>query len=127
MGKLPAPERIALTADRGGLALAYPNGTEFVLSAEYLRVHAPSADVQGHGGKGGELVSGKRGLTIEAVEPVGLYAVRIVFSDGHRNGLFTWKSFLDLALNHDAKWQAYLERLAAAGLARDPASGAASA
>ena len=120
MSKLPLPERIALSADRRTLGLDYPNGSHFDLSAEYLRTHAPSADVRGHGGTGGQLVAGKRDVTIEAVEPVGNYAVRIVFSDGHRNGLFDRKALLDLALNRDEKWAAYLASLAAAGLGREP-------
>lgn len=119
MSTLPFPERIAVSADRRALALDYPNGSHFDLSAEYLRTHAPSADVRGHGGKGGQLVAGKRDVTIAAVEPVGNYAVRIVFSDGHRNGLFDKKALLDLALNHEAKWDAYLARLEAAGQARE--------
>jgi DUF971 family protein len=117
---LPFPERIAVSADRRSLALDYPNGSRFDLSAEYLRTHAPSADVRGHGGKGGQLVAGKRDVTIGAVEPVGNYAVRIVFSDGHRNGLFDKKALLDLALNHDEKWATYLARLDAAGQSREP-------
>ncbi len=119
MNKLPVPERMALSADRRTLGLDYPNGTHFDLSAEYLRTHAPSADVRGHGGKGGQLVHGKRDVTIVAVEPVGHYAVRIVFSDGHRNGLFDRRALLDLALNHDEKWSAYLAKLETAGLGRD--------
>ncbi len=121
MSRLPAPERIAVSADRRSLTLDYPNGSRFALSAEYLRTHAPSADVRGHGGQGGRLVAGKRGVTIVAVEPVGHYAVRLVFSDGHRNGLYDRRVWLDLALNHETKWADYLSRLAAAGLARDPA------
>lgn len=124
MSKLPLPERIALSADRRTLGLDYPNGSHFDLSAEYLRTHAPSADVRGHGGKGGQLVAGKRDVTIEAVEPVGNYAVRIVFSDGHRNGLFDRKVLLDLALNRDEKWTAYLARLEAARLGREPQAAA---
>jgi DUF971 family protein len=124
VSKLPLPDRIALSADRRTLGLDYPNGSHFDLSAEYLRTHAPSADVRGHGGKGGQLVAGKRDVTIEAVEPVGNYAVRIVFSDGHRNGLFDRKALLDLALNRDEKWTAYLARLEAAGLGREPQAAA---
>ncbi len=124
MSKLPAPERVALSADRRTLGLDYPNGSHFDLPAEYLRTHAPSADVRGHGGKGGQLVAGKRDVTIEAIEPVGNYALRLVFSDGHRNGLFDSKALLDLALNHDAKWAAYLAKLEAAGLGREPRSAA---
>ena len=124
MSKLPLPDRIALSADRRTLGLDYPNGSHFDLSAEYLRTHAPSADVRGHGGKGGQLVAGKRDVTIEAVEPVGNYAVRIVFSDGHRNGLFDRKALLDLALNRDEKWTAYLARLEAAGVGREPQAAA---
>lgn len=123
MSTLPFPERIAVSADRRTLKLDYPNGSHFDLSAEYLRTHAPSADVRGHGGKGGQLVGGKRDVTIAKVEPVGNYAVRIVFSDGHRNGLFDKKALLDLALNHDEKWAGYLARLEVAGLDRQAPAG----
>ncbi|RLA34211.1 MAG: 1-(5-phosphoribosyl)-5-((5-phosphoribosylamino)methylideneamino)imidazole-4-carboxamide isomerase [Gammaproteobacteria bacterium] len=118
MSKLPPPDRIAVTGDHHALRLDYPNGAIFELSAEYLRTHAPSADVRGHGGQGGQLVAGKRDVAIVAVERTGNYAVRIVFSDGHRNGLFTWKDLLDLALNHDEKWAVYLDRLEEAGQGR---------
>jgi len=117
---LPPPERIHLGADRRTLQLRYDNGKEFALPAEYLRVLAPSADVRGHGGVGGKLVSGKREVTVEAVEPVGNYAVRLRFSDTHRNGIYTWKTLLDLALNQEAHWADYLARLDAAGLGRTP-------
>ncbi|MDX1593034.1 MAG: DUF971 domain-containing protein [Gammaproteobacteria bacterium] len=120
MSRLPAPERIAVSGDRRALTLDYPNGARFELAAEYLRTHAPSADVRGHRGQGRVTVAGKRDVTIEAVERVGNYAVRLVFSDGHRNGIFDWKQLLDLALNRERKWADYLARLDEAGLARDP-------
>ena len=100
---LPVPEQVRVSG-RTILELHYPNGSRFDLPAEYLRVYAPSADVRGHGGVGAVLVTGKRDVAIVAVEPVGNYALRIRFSDGHRNGLYTWKSLLDLvypARNND--------------------------
>ncbi len=116
---LPVPENITLAPGGGSLTVAYAGGVRFEFTAEYLRVMAPSADVQGHGGQGGRLVAGKRSVKIAAVEPVGRYAVRLVFSDGHRNGIYTWKTLLSLGVNQAEKWDGYLAALEAAGRSRD--------
>ena len=120
--QLPVPEAITLSADATTLTVAYDSGVSFRLPAEYLRVMAPSADVQGHGGLGGQLVQGKRSVTIEQIEAVGNYAVRLHFSDGHRNGIYTWKTLLSLGVNQAEKWSGYLDRLAQADGSRDPAT-----
>lgn len=90
------------------------------LSAEFLRVHSPSAEVQGHGGVGGMLVGGKSGVGIQRLEPVGHYAIRIHFDDGHNTGLYTWPILADFVQNRNSLWNRYLERLAEHGMSRDP-------
>lgn len=116
---IPVPDKLTLDKDRRCLTVSYDSGVTFELPAEYLRVFAPSADVQGHGGKGGKLVGGKRLVSVEGIEPVGNYAVRLIFSDGHRNGIYTWKTLLSLGVNRAEKWRDYLAALAAAGKSRD--------
>jgi DUF971 family protein len=90
------------------------------LTAEFLRVHSPSAEVKGHAAGEGILVTGKEAVNIASIEPVGRYAVRIVFDDGHNTGLYTWPVLYELCAERDRKWARYLERLAAAGKARRP-------
>jgi DUF971 family protein len=90
------------------------------LTAEFLRVHSPSAEVKGHAAGEGILVTGKEAVNISSIEPVGLYAVRMVFDDGHNTGLYTWALLYELCAEHDRKWARYLERLAQAGKARHP-------
>jgi DUF971 family protein len=102
------------------LELVYADGRRFVLPAQYLRVHSPSAEVQGHGPGQEVLVHGKESVGISAVEPIGHYAVRIVFDDGHDTGLYTWKTLQELAESHTERWARYLERLAQAGVIRNP-------
>jgi DUF971 family protein len=94
------------------LAVKFDDGRSFDLPFEYLRVHSPSAEVQGHGPGQSVLVIGKEAVGIRAVEPVGHYAVRLVFDDGHDTGLYTWKYLRELGEQKDAKWAAYLERVA---------------
>jgi DUF971 family protein len=101
------------------LAVAFDDGAQFELPAEYLRVHSPSAEVRGHGVETGVLVAGKASVGISAVEPIGHYAVRLVFDDGHDTGLFTWKYLYELGTEQQARWRAYLRRLEDAGLHRD--------
>lgn len=110
-----------LRARPGGthLAVTFENGESYELSAEYLRVESPSAEVKGHG-RGQEVtVPGKRNVRISRLEPVGNYAVRIVFDDGHSTGLYSWQTLLKLGREHDELWQAYLDNLDAQGLSRD--------
>ncbi|MBC9249061.1 1-(5-phosphoribosyl)-5-((5-phosphoribosylamino)methylideneamino)imidazole-4-carboxamide isomerase [Pseudomonas alcaligenes] len=88
------------------------------LSAEFLRVHSPSAEVQGHGKP--ILQTGKLGVGLSSLEPAGNYALKLCFDDGHDSGLFTWDYLYQLAIRHDELWQDYLGELAAAGKSRDP-------
>ena len=91
----------------------------FLLPIEYLRVYSPSAEVKGHGPGQEVLQTGKRLVNIEAVNPVGLYAIQIVFSDGHDTGLFSWEYLYDLASHHEVYWNRYLARIKEAGASRD--------
>ena len=100
------------------LEVRFENGVAARLPAEFLRVHSPSAEVKGHGAGEGVLVTGKEHVAITAIEPVGRYAVRLVFDDGHNTGLYTWPVLYELCAEHDRKWQRYLERLAEAGKQR---------
>ena len=102
------------------LEVRYADGSAFTLPAEFLRVHSPSAEVQGHGPGQAVLVPGKREVAISALEPVGHYALQITFSDGHDSGLFGFDYLYRLGRDQDALWQRYLERLAAAGEVREP-------
>jgi DUF971 family protein len=96
------------------LEVAFDDGVSFQLPFEYLRVHSPSAEVKGHGPGQEVLVLGKQNVGIRAAEPVGQYAVKLVFDDGHDSGLFTWKYLRELGENHEANWKKYLARVAAA-------------
>ncbi len=100
------------------LSIQFDTGETFNLDAEYLRVESPSAEVKGHGPGQEQLVSGKRNVSIVRLEPVGSYAVRIIFSDGHSTGLFTWSYLAKLGREHDLIWAAYLQKLADAGQTR---------
>ncbi|MCP2039821.1 DUF971 family protein [Neisseria sp. HSC-16F19] len=114
--RTPPPEEIRLHPERNALTLAY--GTQhYTLSAEFLRVHSPSAEVRGHGKP--VLQTGKRKVLIKDLLPAGNYALKIVFDDGHDSGLYDWDYLYRLATEHDALWQDYLAQLAAAGGSRD--------
>lgn len=103
------------------LTVTFEDGTKFALPAEYLRVESPSAEVQGHGAATKVTVAGKRNVAIERIEPVGRYAVRLVFDDGHDTGLFTWDYLHQLGRDKTKRWFEYEERLKKAGLSRDAA------
>jgi len=94
------------------LEVTFADGTHFELPFEYLRVNSPSAEVQGHGGGPPVLVLGKQDVAVRAVEPIGQYAVRLVFDDGHDTGLYTWRYLHQLGLRHAENWSAYLTRIA---------------
>lgn len=113
----PRPATIRLHKASRQLEVGYTDGPTFRLPAEYLRVHSPSAEVQGHGQP--VLVGGKRKVGIEAVQPVGRYAVRLVFDDGHNTGLFSWEVLWDLGHNQDRYWATYEQRLAEMKMSRD--------
>ncbi len=106
----PAPTELRYQKDARILVLAYDN-ERFELSAEFLRVHSPSAEVQGHGGEGGTLPRNKENVAITGIAPVGNYAVKISFSDGHDTGLYSWDWLQELCRNRDALWAVYQEKL----------------
>jgi DUF971 family protein len=95
------------------LQVTFEDGKVFELPFEYLRVHSPSAEVKGHGPGQEVLVTGKAGVGIRAIEPVGQYAVKLVFDDGHDTGLFTWKYLYEMGRDHAGNWQRYQARVAA--------------
>src|SRR5271154_45165 len=107
----PWPVELRLPEDKAILTVAFDSNESFDLPAEYLRVESPSAEVQGHGASQKQTVPGKRHVKIEALEPVGNYAVRIRFDDGHDTGLFSWEYLYELGRDHDSKWQSYLSKL----------------
>ena len=115
------PVELRLKKAEKQLEVAYDDGTRFRLPAEYLRVESPSAEVQGHGPGQKTLVAGRAHVGIIALEPVGNYAVRITFDDLHDTGIYSWTYLYELGVEHEARWRAYLEGLAANGLSREPA------
>ncbi len=118
MLKVPLPKQIKLHKKSRTLELGYSDGT-FELTAEFLRVHSPSAEVRGHGIGNGVLQTGKKWVGIKEVLPSGNYALKIVFDDGHDSGLYTWEYLFDLSHNQTEYWQKYLQALEAAGASRD--------
>ena len=119
-----APLEIRLRRKSRLVEVAFADGVRYALSFEYLRTHSPSAEVQGHGPGQDVLQIAKENVGIRAIEPVGQYAVKIVFDDGHDTGLYTWKVLRELGANHAANWSRYLERLDRIGYVRKPATGA---
>lgn len=101
------------------LEVWFDDGSRFELAAEYLRVYSPSAEVRGHGPGEQILQLGKESVAITAIEPVGQYAVKLLFDDGHCTGLYSWALLYDLGTNKKHYWQAYLEALEQAGCPRD--------
>ncbi|MCB1878674.1 MAG: DUF971 domain-containing protein [Chromatiaceae bacterium] len=97
------------------LELTFEDGSHFNLPCEYLRVYSPSAEVQGHGPGQEVLQLDKEDVNIDRIDPVGNYAVCLHFDDGHNTGIYSWDTLYDLGVNHQQKWQTYLERLIAAG------------
>ena len=113
------PTEIKLHQASRVLEIAFDDGRRFRLPYEFLRVHSPSAEVRGHGPGQETLQTGKRDVTIANVEPIGHYALRPTFSDGHDSGIYSWEYLYDLGVRQDELWQRYVERLAAAGASRD--------
>jgi DUF971 family protein len=113
------PTELRLAKDRRSLRIAFDDGSAFDLPAEYLRVTSPSAEVQGHSPAERKTVPGKRDVTIIGVEPIGNYAVKLVFDDMHDTGIYGWDYLYRLGAEQTEKWQAYLDELAAKGLSRD--------
>jgi DUF971 family protein len=102
------------------LEIHFEDGAHFKLPCEYLRVYSPSAEVRGHGPGQEVLQLGKEEVNITAIEPVGNYAMRLSFSDGHHTGLYSWDFLYELGVNQEHNWQRYLQRLAEAGYQRKP-------
>jgi len=117
----PIPTEIKLHQASRLLELAYADGTRFQLPCEFLRVYSPSAEVRGHGPGQEVLQIGKHDVQIAAIEPVGTYAIKLTFSDGHDTGLYSWDYLYEIGRNQEALWQRYLERMREAGATRDAA------
>src|SRR5215813_361 len=111
----PVPTEIKLRNRSRVLEVSFDDGSRFELPFEYLRVSSPSAEVKGHGPGQEVLVLGKENVGVRAVEPVGQYAVRLVFDDGHDTGLYSWDYLYELGASQESRWRRYLERLAQAG------------
>src|SRR5262244_2544419 len=118
----PWPTELRLHKNRKALTIVFDSGESFELSAEYLRVKSPSAEVQGHSPDERKTVPGKRHVAILEVHPIGNYAVRLVFDDLHSTGIYSWDYLLTLGHDRAHKWQDYLDELASKGLSREPAA-----
>ena len=117
--KSPRPTDITLHQRTGVLDIAFDDGRSFALPVEYLRVFSPSAEVRGHGPGQEVLQAGKRGVEVKAVDPIGMYAVKLVFSDGHDTGIYSWDYLYELGVKQESNWKSYLARLEKAGASRD--------
>ena len=117
------PTEIRLKQAEKVLEIDFDDGRTFRLPAELLRVESPSAEVQGHGPGQKTVVAGRRHVGIMKVEPIGNYAVRLVFDDLHDTGIYSWKYLYELGANLDARWQAYLDALDGLGQSREPKRG----
>ena len=115
----PRPTEIKLHQKSRELEIIFDDGKQFRFSCELLRVYSPSAEVRGHGPGQEVLQVGKKNVDITAIEPVGTYAVKLVFSDGHDTGLYSWDFFHDLGLKQDSYWQTYLARMQKTGAKRE--------
>ena len=116
---VPQPTEITVHQQSRALEVAFDDGARFMIPFELMRIRSPSAEVMGHGPGQEVLQSGKREVLITALEPVGHYAVRPTFSDGHDSGLYTWDYLYQLGAGQEQLWREYEERLAAAGRHRD--------
>ena len=114
------PVELRLKRSEKLLEVTFDDGSRFRLPAEYLRVESPSAEVQGHGPGQKTLVHGRAHVGIINLEPVGNYAVRITFDDLHDTGIYSWSYLYQLGVEHNQRWRAYLDALAANGLSREP-------
>lgn len=113
------PEELRLNAAKNVLFVSFDDGISGSLPAEFLRVWSPSAEVRGHGAADRKTVGGKRNVLITALEPIGNYAVRVVFSDGHDTGLYGWPLLRRMVDMHQIMWAEYLAELAHKGMLRD--------
>lgn len=115
-----SPRELRVSKDRKLLTIVFGDQERYELPAELLRVMSPSAEVQGHSPEQRVTVGGKANVEIMEIEPVGNYAVRIIFDDMHDTGIFSWTYFRELGLEKEERWQQYLDELTAKGLSRDP-------
>ena len=119
MTKTPKPTDIHLHQVSRVLDITFDDGRAFSMPVEYLRVFSPSAEVRGHGPGQEVLQVGKREVNVSAIEPVGAYGVKLVFTDGHDTGIYSWDYLYDLGTHQDGNWKSYLVRLEQAGKMRD--------
>jgi DUF971 family protein len=117
---MPLPQEIRLNRAERRLEIAFDDGSAYLLPAEYLRVNSPSAEVQGHRPDERKLVAGRRHVGIMGLEPVGNYAIRILFDDLHDTGIYSWDYLYRLGREQGTRWPAYLEALESRGLSREP-------
>lgn len=113
------PEELRLSRDKTMLTVTFPD-IVFQLPAEYLRVSSPSAEVRGHGPGQAITVSGKRNVAILAIEPVGRYAVKLIFDDLHASGIYTWNYLHELGQDQKTRWESYIAEITNKNLSRDP-------
>ena len=118
MATTPTPKEIKLHQQSKLLEILFDDNTECKLSCEMLRVYSPSAEVQGHSPDQAVLQTGKENVNIIEINPVGNYAIKIIFDDGHSTGLFSWEYLYDLSINYKPYWHDYLEKLAESGYVR---------
>ncbi len=114
----PWPKEIRLNTGKNKLTVGFDNGSSFDYEAEFLRVLSPSAEVQGHSPDQRVTVPGKKDVLVKAIEPVGNYAIRITFDDGHDTGLYSWDYLNELGLEQAERWQSYLDEMEEKGLSR---------
>lgn len=117
---MPTATEIRLDRAMKVLHVSFDDGTSYALPAELLRVESPSAEVQGHNPGQKQTVAGRRHVAITGIEPVGHYAVRLLFDDLHDSGIYSWDYLADLGRNQERIWDGYLDALASRGLSRDP-------
>jgi DUF971 family protein len=113
------PTEIRLNPEKNELNVAFDDGSKFAFSAEFLRVMSPSAEVQGHSPDQRVTVPGKIDVLVSSIEPVGNYAVRLVFDDGHNTGLYSWSYLHELGASESERWEEYIQELSAKGLTRE--------
>ena len=115
-----SPTEIKVKREEKVLEVCFDDGSSFTLSAEFLRVHSPSAEVQGHSPDQRQVVVGRRHVGILSVEPVGQYAIRIEFDDLHDTGIYSWEILYNFGIRQDDMWEAYIGELNSLGMSRDP-------
>lgn len=118
MSNNPQPTEIKLHQKSRKLEISFNDGSNYEFSCEFLRVYSPSAEVRGHGPGQETLQIGKEEVNIEKIEPIGTYAIKPYFSDGHDTGIYDWTTLYNMGVHHDELWQEYLQQLQAAGYTR---------